>query len=229
MVVSSRAPWIWVSRLWATSVSARITAIRALVCVPIPIVRSSGSFRSTSSATAAMVGMPISLVISRTRTSTWAFSNLSCMAVRVGSVILATHGPVSREASTSDQASRSITSERAWKTASSKVLPEARPLVFVRNRPAVVGRERVEDRVGRDKDRLVTDDIPSFRPRHEAVRFGSFREDQVSGIEDISPHLHVRVTGRVRAAGRAALEEYRSIPSMIAEIRDSSTVAPFPL
>ena len=112
-----------------------MTAIRALVCVPIPIVRSMGSFRRTSSEIAAMVGMPMSLVMSRTRTSTRAFLNLSCMAGIAGSVMSVTHGPVSRQASTSDQASLSITSESAWKTASSKVLPEARPLVFVRKGP----------------------------------------------------------------------------------------------
>ena len=74
----------------------------------------------------------MSLVISRRVTSTCASRNFFCISASMGSSIPVTAGPVSRQASTSDHASLSITSERAWKIASSCVFPEARPFVEVR-------------------------------------------------------------------------------------------------
>ncbi len=92
---------------WATSVRARRKAILAEVRVPIPIVRRRGSRRRVSSATAAQVGIPRSLVMSLRWTSTFASANflrISAGRPGGGSTIL---GPRLFATSTRDQASRS--------------------------------------------------------------------------------------------------------------------------
>lgn len=99
-------------------------------------------WRPRSDATARMLGTPRSVAIDRRHSSTPAPSNRSTSArTGAGSVPGSSHS-ASGAPSTMDRirspvtsasvmASRSTTSQSAWQTASSRLLPEARPLVVV--------------------------------------------------------------------------------------------------
>ena len=123
-------PSLWVARLWATSVIARIAAISGFRCVPTPMVSNSGSFVTVSSAAAPMVVTPVSHVRFFRWTSTPLSANFarSCPGTESGST--STSGTGVFLYSAMDQASLSMSSKVACRTASSIVFPAAMPLVW---------------------------------------------------------------------------------------------------
>ena len=110
---------------------ALMAAISGFRWVPTPIVSISGSCVTVSSAAAPMVGTPMSLVrslrwismplsanleMSCAGTESWSSMTISALVLSLNSAM--------------DHASLSMSSNRAWRMASSMVLPAAIPLVW---------------------------------------------------------------------------------------------------
>ena len=133
--MSSRVPWICVARLCATSVNARIIAISGFRCVPTPKLNSAGSLKTSSSLEAVTVHTPTSLVISINFTLIDCALNLSSKSLITSFSILSLSICLLFLWTSSNMlhASRSITSKIPCNTASSRTLPDARPLVFPLN------------------------------------------------------------------------------------------------